>query len=174
MPGQLLVSDANILIDMDAGGQLKGMFKLDYGFAVPDVLFEEELKAQLTPRDRSRRRRGRDCGGERRRRPSPPSPWPRTAFRGGPGRRGAGRNDLLALALASQEKCPLLTGDSRLRKVCEDQKMDVHGTIWLVGQMIEQKIVGIAAARSAYRAMREARRRLPWDEVEKQLESFRK
>ena len=46
MPGQLLVSDANVLIDMDAGGLLKAMFALDYDFAVPDILFEEELKAQ--------------------------------------------------------------------------------------------------------------------------------
>jgi len=165
MPGQLLVSDANILIDMDAGGQLKGMFKLDYGFAVPDVLFEEELKAQrpelsgLGLKSLELREEAVKYAEEL-----------SVKYE----KSGAGRNDLLALALASQEKCPLLTGDSRLRKVCEDQKMDVHGTIWLVGQMIEQKIIGIAAARSAYRAMREARRRLPWDEVEKQLESFRK
>ena len=46
MPGQRLVSDANVLIDMDAGGLLKAMFALDYNFAVPDILFDEELKAQ--------------------------------------------------------------------------------------------------------------------------------
>ena len=40
---QLLISDANILIDMDVGGLLQKMFRLKHQFGVPDVLFVEEL-----------------------------------------------------------------------------------------------------------------------------------
>ena len=42
---RLLISDANILIDMECGGLLDCMFTVDYEFAVLDVLFEEELAA---------------------------------------------------------------------------------------------------------------------------------
>ena len=43
---RLLISDANILIDMEVGGLTAAMFRLDgYRFAVPDVLFAEELAA---------------------------------------------------------------------------------------------------------------------------------
>lgn len=35
----LLISDANILIDIEIGGLVAPMFSLDYQFAVPDVLF---------------------------------------------------------------------------------------------------------------------------------------
>ena len=42
----LLISDANILIDMEIGGLLAPMFSLDFRFAVPDVLFYEELEGQ--------------------------------------------------------------------------------------------------------------------------------
>ena len=42
----LLISDANILIDMECGGLLHRMFELAHGFAVLDVLYEEELKDQ--------------------------------------------------------------------------------------------------------------------------------
>jgi predicted lipoprotein with Yx(FWY)xxD motif len=42
----LLISDANILIDIDTGGLVAPMFSLDYRFAVPDVLFAEELEEQ--------------------------------------------------------------------------------------------------------------------------------
>lgn len=42
----LLTSDANILIDIEIGGLLAPMFSLDYRFAVPDVLFDEELEGQ--------------------------------------------------------------------------------------------------------------------------------
>lgn len=38
----LLISDANILIDMDTGGLLAPMFSMEYRFAVPDVLYVEE------------------------------------------------------------------------------------------------------------------------------------
>jgi len=42
----LLISDANILIDMADGGLLQAMFRLEETFAVPDVLFEEELEGK--------------------------------------------------------------------------------------------------------------------------------
>ena len=37
------ISDANILIDVEVGGVLAPMFSLGYQFAVPDVLYFEEL-----------------------------------------------------------------------------------------------------------------------------------
>ncbi|MEQ1935844.1 MAG: PIN domain-containing protein [Fimbriimonadaceae bacterium] len=165
MPGQLLISDANILIDMGAGGLIKAMFKLDCSFAVPDILFEEELKeqhAELPGFGLKILELGEEAVTY--------AEELSVKYE----KSGAGRNDLIALALAAQEKCPLLTGDSHLREVCVDQKVDVHGTIWLVGKMIEQKVIGIAAARRAYSAMRKADRRLPWDEVNKQLGSYGK
>ena len=39
----LLVSDANILIDIEEGGLLVSMFSLDFQFIIPDILFVEEL-----------------------------------------------------------------------------------------------------------------------------------
>lgn len=44
MPARLLISDANIIIDMNTGGLLRPMFRLDVTFAVPNTLFEEELR----------------------------------------------------------------------------------------------------------------------------------
>ena len=165
MPGQLLVSDANVLIDMDAGGLLKAMFALDYNFAVPDILFDEELKAQH-PELPKLGLKSLELNEDAVKYVAELAvEYEQT---------GVSRNDLFALALARQETCPLLTGDSHLRMVCEDKKIDVHGTLWLVEQMMEQKVIGLAAARRAYHVMRSAGRRLPWNEVEKQLESFRK
>ncbi|OYV74680.1 MAG: hypothetical protein B7Z66_15620 [Chromatiales bacterium 21-64-14] len=46
MPNTLLISDANILIDMNVAGLLEATFTLEFDFAVPDVLFEEELHDQ--------------------------------------------------------------------------------------------------------------------------------
>lgn len=41
---QLLISDANILIDLEEGEILDIFFQLPYQFSVPDILFFEELE----------------------------------------------------------------------------------------------------------------------------------
>ena len=43
---QLLISDANILIDMEEGELLTQLFQLPYQFAIPDILFVEELEEE--------------------------------------------------------------------------------------------------------------------------------
>lgn len=43
---QLLISDANILIDMEEGRLIEAMFQLPWRFSVPDILFYEELEQQ--------------------------------------------------------------------------------------------------------------------------------
>lgn len=43
---QLLISDANILIDLEEGQLIELMFQLPYQFSIPDVLFEEELEEE--------------------------------------------------------------------------------------------------------------------------------
>lgn len=40
----ILISDANILIDMHDGNLIKTMFKLSYRFATPDIIYVEELE----------------------------------------------------------------------------------------------------------------------------------
>lgn len=164
MPRRLFVSDANIIIDMDVGGLLRPMFRLDVTFAVPDILFEEELRACHPELPRFGLRSLELLENTvayadnlvQKYRPT-----------------GASINDLLALALAWQEKCPLLTGEGRLRAAGEREDIEVHGTIWLVGQMVEARVIVARRAEAAYHKMRQAGRRLPWNEVEQQLRSFR-
>lgn len=165
MAARLLISDANIIIDMDTGGLLHLMFRLDATFAVPDILFEEELRADhpqlprlglkmLELREHTVAYAGRLIEKYR--------------------TLGASINDLLALALAWQEKCPLLTGDQRLRTAGRTEGVDVHGTLWLIEQMLQARTLNLRQAESAYEKMRAAGRRLPWDEVEQQLRRVKK
>jgi hypothetical protein len=96
----LLISDANILIDIESGGLITFMFSLEVQFAVPDILFNDELKdqhahllelgLQLRQFDDEQVQRVVQLAGR----------YPRPS-----------RNDLFALMLAAEERCPLLTGD---------------------------------------------------------------
>lgn len=148
---QLLISDANILIDVEEGELLESMFRLPFEFCIPDILYHDELEehhshlprlglhiAELQPETMV------DAENlvARYRRPS--------------------RNDCFALALARQEGCPLLTGDQELVKAAREEDVKVNGTVWLVEQMVRNGVISVDEARNAYEKMRVRARRLPW------------
>jgi predicted nucleic acid-binding protein len=162
---RLLISDANIIIDMNTGGLLRLMFRFDATFAVPDVLFEEELRTDH-PELLRLGLKLLELRGDT------------VAYAGRLVEKyrslGASINDLVALALASQEKCPLLTGDGRLRTAGQTEGIDVHGTLWLIEEMVKAGTITVKQGEAGYAKMREAGRRLPWDEVDRQLRSFKR
>ncbi|ARK79245.1 DUF3368 domain-containing protein [Burkholderia pseudomallei] len=154
----LLISDANILMDVEVGDLVAPMFSLGYQFAVPDILYYEELEEQhahlldmgLQPRTLSAKSVERmQALAQTYSRP--------------------GRNDLFALALAEAEACPLLTGDAALRQAAEAERVEVRGTIWLIGEMVREQRITVAVARAALNKMRLNGRRLPWDAAEQML-----
>jgi len=155
---QLLISDANILIDLEEGGLIEQMFQLPFQFSIPDILFEEELDQQhsylieLGLELRELSSESMLYGMELTQKYTNPS-----------------RNDCFALALAKQERCPLLTGDKALRVAAETEAVMVQGTLWLVEQLICQKIISMDHAREAYERMKQANRRLPWALAESKL-----
>ena len=155
----LVVSDANVFIDLEAGGILAPLFRLPEAIAVPDVLFEEELRdrhahlRKLGLRVLVVERRGVERAAALALHYRKPS-----------------RNDLFALALAEQESCPLLTGDRFLRDAALAEGVTVHGTLWVTERMVEARVVPAARLRAAYARMREFGRRLPWGKVEALLE----
>lgn len=155
------ISDANILIDVEVGGLQAPMFSLGCQFAVPDVLYWEELAEHhahwlamgLHIQSLSAQGVARvQALSQKHKRPS--------------------RNDLFALALAEQAQCPLLTGDAALRNAAEAERIEVKGTVWLVAEMLHKKCITPTVARAAFERMREGGRRLPWDAVEKLLKEY--
>lgn len=82
-------------------------------------------------------------------------------------------NDYLALALAKQEGCDLLTGDQDLRRAAFGEKVGVKGSIWLLCAMVENHLLTVDGALAALDRMHEAKRRLPWAEAERILNGLR-
>lgn len=158
---QLLISDANILIDLEEGELLSELFQLPYRFSVPDILFFEELEDQHA----HLLERGLVLGELN-------SGAMLYALELTARVRGPSRNDCFALALAKQENCPLLSGDQALRRAAEQEAVVVMGTIWLVEQLIHHQIITVPRARAAYARMRANARRLPWDIALHNLEAL--
>lgn len=158
MPTKLLISDANVIIDMEAGGLIKQMFNLDYEFVVPDVLYEEELKEDHPNLQKLGLKRRELQAAAVEYTVALGAKYPKPS-----------RIDLMALALARQEQCRLLTGDQALREASTMEGIEVVGTIWLVGEILRTKAITKKNASAAYDKMKESGRRLPWEKVEKQL-----
>ncbi|OZB34945.1 MAG: DUF3368 domain-containing protein [Halothiobacillus sp. 15-55-196] len=164
---RLLISDANILIDMEAGALMATLFQLPMQFGIPDLLYYEEIEpgspgleemglqvmevsgdfvayAQQLP------------GQHNHLLPAKNGPKP-------------SHNDYLALALSKQEACTLLTGDANLRIVANKEQVNVMGTIGL----IENQLLSVDDAFKALDRMKSGKRRLPWPEAEKVLNALR-
>lgn len=155
---RLIVTDANIIIDLSAGGLLELLFRLpDVELCVPDILYVNELAAnygqlpalglQVVPMD---------------------GPAIAEADALGPKHRQLSVNDCLAFVLARRTNATLLTGDRRLREVAEQAGVEVHGTLWVTEQMLTLELVTIQRVMSAYGQMRADGSRLPEEEVRKQ------
>lgn len=157
-----LISDANIIIDMEAGEILEFMFRLPETFAVPDVLYMEELEKHHA-----------HLPGLGLQVMEVQAAFVQEAYRLGGVYRQPGHNDLLALSLAKQQACPLLTGDAKLRDAARLEQVEVRGILWLVGRLFSEGILEYADVEEVYKKMREAQRRLPWDDIQKQLKTMR-
>lgn len=154
----LVISDACVLIDIECGELTSTMFSLSYQFAVPDTLFAEELEgrhAHLSQFGLICKTMSGDLVAK--------------AYNLHQKYMKPSVNDMLALILAKHEGCQLLTGDKALRDAAKDLNVEIHGTIWLVKQMLEDKKITVEVARVAFQRMRNAGSRLPWSEVEKLL-----
>src|SRR5580704_11576975 len=116
----LIISDASVLIDIEHGELTDAMFSLPWKFAVPDILFDEELAGRhghLLQFGLISKTMSGDLVSE--------------AYSLRQQYVRASVNDLLALTLAKHENCQLLTGDKALREVAAKLNVEVHGTIWL-------------------------------------------
>jgi predicted nucleic acid-binding protein len=158
----LIASDTSGLIDIEVGGLTTVvMSQSNVTFCVPDVLFDQELRQrhshlealglQLIP-----------LSGESVAR----------VFEKSQRHRKVSRMDLFALELAIEKRAILLTGDRHLRRIAEIYKIESHGTIWLVERMVLNNAISPDVARSAYKAMRAAGSRLPWDQAEEGLKAI--
>ena len=157
----LIISDASVLIDIECGELTSAMFSLPWQFAVPDILFSEELSdrhGHLSKFGLISKTMSGELVAEAY---SLRQKYVKTSV-----------NDLLALTRAKNEKCQLLTGDKALREVAKELSVDVHGTIWLVEQMLQSKQITAGVARVSFQRMKDSGSRLPWTEVEQRLYKF--
>jgi hypothetical protein len=160
----ILVSDTSVLIDLERGGLLAAVFALPHGFAVPDVLYRNELAGEWGDRLRGLGLRVEEISKDA----------VANALRYRQVRAVLSVPDSFALALAKERHWPLLTGDGQLRKLAAAEEVECHGVLWLIDMMEAAGAPGVELLCKGLTTLAaHPRCRLPADEVKIRLERYR-
>lgn len=164
-PLQALVSDTSVLIDLDRGALLTASFRLPCRFAVPDLLYRQELQSwngeKLVKLGLSVE--VLDGNGVSRalayRQQVPALSLP----------------DCFALALAQTRSWILLSGDNALRRLTVIEGVECHGVLWLLDEIRATAAASIRELHDGLTAMAaHPRCRLPRREIRRRLASYAK
>jgi predicted nucleic acid-binding protein len=160
----ILVSDTSVLIDLERGGLLEAIFALPHEFAVPDVLFENEMKGDWGDGLVKLGLRVEELSKE----------GVANALRYRQQRAPLSVPDSFALALAKERQWLLLTGDGQLRELAGGEDVECHGVLWLLDMMEEAGTPGIQPLHDGLAALAaHPRCRLPSREITIRLERYR-
>ena len=160
---KVLVSDTSVLIDLERGSLLQAAFRLPCTFAVPDLLYRQELGNHggasllalgLTVEVLDGNEVALALDYRRR-------------------RRSLSLPDGFSLALAKARAWILLTGDGGLRQLAREEGVECHGVLWLLDRMFEKAILPgdeLSAALQVIAA--HPGRRLPGSKIRKRLRLY--
>jgi predicted nucleic acid-binding protein len=72
-----------------------------------------------------------------------------------------------------QLNCPMLTGDQRMREVAEKLNIEVHGSIWIVDELVTKSLISNEKAIELFEQLLITNSRLPKDEIEKRINKLK-
>lgn len=166
---RIIINDSSALIDLAKTRLLENLLQLPYRFVIPDVLYADELITL----HHYRREQLLDIGfvlgeldGPQVGKASAYSQqYPQLSL-----------NDCFALVMAeTTADAVLLTGDQRLRRVAERHRVETHGILWLLDQLLEGGAVDPAILRDALRSLiRDPAVHLPAKEVQRRMHALTK
>lgn len=160
-----LVSDTSVLIDLERGSLLQATFQLPTPLAVPDLLYERELRAYNGELLLSL--------GLRRLSLDPDGTAMAQTYMGRA--RGLSVPDAFALALAKQGGHVLVCGDRSLRDLATAEHVVCHGVLWVLDEILAANILSGADLAAALRVIAEHPRcRLPRATVAEHLARYSK
>lgn len=81
--------------------------------------------------------------------------------------------DVACFILAREKEAILISGDKRLVKFSKERKVTVHGLLWLMDEMWENKILTGKEATEKLHKVLDQNARLPLDECQKRFDAWR-
>lgn len=152
------ISDATLWIDLHAGKLLEAVFCLPYTWVAPDLVVAE-LQEPAGARLVAAGLQSRGLSG----------PLVRELVSLRAVYRGVSVADLSALVLAKAMGSVLVTGDAHLRRAAQREGVTVHGTLWVLDELVRAGVMAAPAVAQALEEILAAGGRLPFDECRKRL-----
>jgi hypothetical protein len=150
----LCVADANLWIDLAAGGLFAEAFQIGIHWVTLDLTARELVSCEA-----DLMALGLDVvglpGAQIAEIVSMRDQHPKPSF-----------NDIAALVLARYIHGVLVTGDGDLRRAAEAEGVALHGVLWVLDQMVERRLVTPSRAADALLEMLRSGSRLPKDECD--------
>jgi hypothetical protein len=161
---KVLVSDTSVLIDLERGNLLDCCFTLPFEFAVPDLLYRQELDGHGGAELVAKGLRVEELTGE--------ELIVAQTTRGA--RPRLSLPDAFAYSLASKRGWTLLTGDGELRFLAQAQGLPFFGVLWVCDQIFDGQVIETALLADGLEAIgAHPRCRLPKSEVTIRLARYR-
>lgn len=155
---RVLVADTSVLVDLERGSLLEASFRLPFQLAVPDLLYERELKGYGGDELIHLGLVVEGLDGD------------------GLARALAYRRQVPALsvpdcfALAQTREWVLLAGDGALRRLATDEAVECHGVLWLLDEIHTTTAATVRELHDGLTAIsRHPRCRLPRAEIRRRL-----
>ena len=156
----ILVSDTSVIIDLERGQLLEAVFKLPYGFAVPETLYRNELEVYGGAQLVALGLKIETLSGEE----------VMTAILRKQERPRLSVADVYAFALAFHRKWPLLAGDGELRSLALKEQLTLHGVLWLLDECEKHNAASVTQLSAGLNAIASHPRcRLPRKEISERL-----
>jgi predicted nucleic acid-binding protein len=157
----IYVVDTSLLRDLHVGKIIAKLFELPYRFIAPDVILAElqtiDNKMLIKLGLRESELTGQQV---------------LQVFQLREQYKHPSVNDLFALVTAQSLNATLLTGDRNLRRAAELEEVTIHGTLWVLDEMVRLEIISPAQAIEALILMDEKGSRLPQEECDKRLKQW--
>jgi len=83
-------------------------------------------------------------------------------------------SDCSVIYFAGSQNGIIISGDKILRNAAKSKKLEVHGTLWAMDQLVEKGLIGPTYARDRLLAMIQKNNRLPRQQCESLIEKWRK
>jgi predicted nucleic acid-binding protein len=165
---KLIITDTNVFFDIIEIRALPEFFALDYEICTTDFVIHEILKsnqkAEIESFIRAKKLKTIHLDADE----------VESVLNFQTKRLFKGITDKTVLWKSIELKCPLLTGDKKLRKEAEDWGIEVHGSIWVISELITQFIISDKEGIILFEALKDVNGSLPHEEIDKLIKQLKK
>lgn len=164
---KVLISDTNIFFDIIAIGALPEFFGLDYEICTTDFVLSEIHRSDQHDEIEYFIRSGKlTIFSLTDREISEIESMVTTRI-------FKGITDKTVLWKSIQLSCVMLTGDKKLRLEASERGLEVHGSIWVIEQLLSEKLVSVLKAIEFLENLKTANPGLPEDDIDRLIANYR-